>query len=289
MKIFIDANIYITLYTTKSAISFLDTIQKISNYIFVTRQIRNEVVRNRLNITCQCIKNIEDDKNKKANNSNQNQKLQHPNYPDWFSCSNTNEDNKKVYKKVLQDVYQGKDKISKVLEAIFKSSTDYTIDQLKRARLRKELGNPPGKPKDPLGDQISWEQFLDSIVECKGNIFVVSADSDFVKKYQGQSFLNPYLMEELIQKNIDSNQIFAFSDLPSALEKYKELEDRSIVIPSSQELKTLREEQIKNDNYLICRSEGHIPLSYTDGIYLRFRCQRCGQLLASYLNDDIDC
>jgi hypothetical protein len=52
-----------------------------------------------------------------------------------------------------------------------------TDEIIRRAKLRRELGNPPGKP-DSLGDQINWEILLQEVPEG-AELHVISKDGDF--------------------------------------------------------------------------------------------------------------
>lgn len=48
---------------------------------------------------------------------------------------------------------------------------------ISKARLRRELGNPPGK-EDSLGDQINWEILLQHVPD-RADLHVISKDGDF--------------------------------------------------------------------------------------------------------------
>ena len=48
------------------------------------------------------------------------------------------------------------------------------------ARLRRDLGNPPGKPES-LGDQVNWESLLKEVED--GDLIIVSTDGDYSYKH----------------------------------------------------------------------------------------------------------
>lgn len=82
--------------------------------------------------------------------------------------------------KVLKaELEAGNLRADKLVENLFASATvlKRTKEDVEKARLRRELGNPPGK-KDTLGDQISWEILLRECEE-KQDIHFVSRDGDF--------------------------------------------------------------------------------------------------------------
>src|SRR5258708_14785060 len=71
-----------------------------------------------------------------------------------------------------------------------------TETDLTRARLRKELGQPPGKKNDPLGDQISWEQLLNR-ASGVDSVWIVSRDGDYTVAVGNKLFLQPPLQREI--------------------------------------------------------------------------------------------
>ena len=55
MNLFIDANIYLDFYRLKSVRSLLKSLKSVESQIFITRQIRDEVVRNRVKVALERI------------------------------------------------------------------------------------------------------------------------------------------------------------------------------------------------------------------------------------------
>lgn len=54
---------------------------------------------------------------------------------------------------------------------------EVTSSMIERARLRRDVGNPPGKDKS-LGDQINWEYLLETVADGV-DLHVVSIDGDY--------------------------------------------------------------------------------------------------------------
>lgn len=69
-----------------------------------------------------------------------------------------------------------------------------------KAKIRKEIGNPPGKHNDSLGDQISWEQFLNK-TQIAEEASIISNDYDYFTQYNKGIYLNAFLHSELLGKN----------------------------------------------------------------------------------------
>lgn len=65
---------------------------------------------------------------------------------------------------------------------LFKNSTSVNRSEkvIEAARLRSDLGNPPGKI-DSLGDQINWESLLHEVED--GDLILISTDGDFSYKH----------------------------------------------------------------------------------------------------------
>lgn len=90
-------------------------------------------------------------------------------------------------------------KADQIIQKMFDASNilERTVDVVKKASLRRELANPPGK-KDSLGDQINWEIMLDSVPE-KTDLHVISKDGDYKGSViDGQA--NFFLKEEWRQR-----------------------------------------------------------------------------------------
>jgi len=228
--IFIDTNIYLRFFdgNRKDLKKLLDTLLKVSDNIFITDQIVSEIERNKLSVFKQSInkytnklkietvtlpehfitdlKNVEiEDWNKQRETiSKENEKL-----TKWIN---------KIFVKNLELISKSQDSVSQKLKQIYKHALNATEDEIFEARKRRELGNPPGKESDPLGDQISWEQFLKraSIYE---EVWIITNDSDYLTEYNESLFLNSYLYSELIKKN-PAIKINCFNDLLKGLVSY---------------------------------------------------------------------
>lgn len=99
----------------------------------------------------------------------------------------------------IRDVATSTDPLSQGLAPLFEQAEEPTQEVLARARDRHERGNPPGNPRDPLGDQLNWEQLLER-VEGATILWLVTGDADFGPgKGAGKpaSHLNPLLRQDL--------------------------------------------------------------------------------------------
>ncbi|GAA6146026.1 PIN domain-containing protein [Thalassolituus maritimus] len=227
--LFIDANKYLDLYRTDKGRKLLGPLAEQASYIFVTKQVVDEVERNKLGVAAEFLRT-----------KSQGMKLHSINVPDHFSGSISGK-NQEILRKmgeisrsvstvnaeidshtleIMTQVAESKDEVSKALAPIFSKAVQATLKELKRARERKEVGNPPGKRNDPLGDEISWEQIL-SHFEGKRRLWIISRDGDYGTAFGGTLFLNGLLKSELVR--IEENaSVYIFKDLVEGLTHFVE-------------------------------------------------------------------
>jgi hypothetical protein len=121
----------------------------------------------------------------------------------WTELKTLKADAQKVWQhaKALHDknkeaIQEGSDYVSRAVAPLANSLLEPTDAQLARARLRKELNNPPGKRTDPLGDEIAWEEVLDR-AENKDSLWIVSRDGDYSTELNGRRVLRSFLIDEV--------------------------------------------------------------------------------------------
>jgi len=172
----------------------LDSLEEQKTYVFVSEQIADEVLRNKLG----CAQSFFSDKLKVA--------IQIPDHLLGITDHETAELRKTIEEarnKLTNLVAEALARISRSederLGALFDKAVSPSPDELQRARERKERGNPPRKPKDPLGDQITWEQLLSHCKESKSTgLWIITRDSDYYINHDNKLLLNSFLMCNLI-------------------------------------------------------------------------------------------
>jgi len=136
-----------------------------------------------------------------------------------------------LLKNVVRDVAEQTLKADKTIQELFAKATILkTTDELvNRARLRSQVGNPPGK-EGSLGDAISWEALLNE-VPAKEELFFITDDRDYVSVLDENEFKG-FLLEEWAQrqkgrlvfyKRLSSFFKDKFPDIKLATELEKEL------------------------------------------------------------------
>lgn len=85
---------------------------------------------------------------------------------------------------------------------------------------RRELGNPPGKTSNPVGDQLTWEQVLSNF-RGKRRLWVISRDGDYGTTHGKNSFFNSFLYDEL--NNISPNpEVYLFQETAKGIQHFVE-------------------------------------------------------------------
>jgi hypothetical protein len=118
----------------------------------------------------------------------------------------------------LLQISLSEDDVSKRLGALFDKAVPPSVDEMQRAKERKEKGNPPGKPKGPLGDEITWEQLLTNCKESKTTrLWMITSDQDYCIKCGKHFLLNPLLRRNLLDGCGAEPEIHCFDNLPDGI------------------------------------------------------------------------
>ena len=256
--LYIDANIFLGFYNSNRPEfkKLLDSIIEVKDKVFFTEQFKYEIDRNKLNVFKQSIDNyikqvsivntilpehLDKDNSSKLISWNSSRKELE------IQIKNSNNELLQILNETLQNVSSSEDNVSKALSLLYNTSKKASIDNLNKARLRKEIGNPPGKKNDPLGDQLSWEMLL-NIVPNVNRVWIVSKDQDYYTENKDILYLNPILKNDLIQLN-PNIEIKVFNKLSQALRDFNDLES-IISIPSKNELELISiSESFEPNNY----------------------------------------
>jgi hypothetical protein len=233
--IFIDANKYLELYRIKDPTPLLGAIIEQRERIFVTRQIVDEVARNKLRVAATDLKEQLKHLGQAARDSGAVAEAR-------VMIRAAEAALKTSVPKTLERISRSKDDVSEALASLFAGALAETNDEFERARRRRERGNPPGKPTDPLGDQLTWEQLL-THVAGRSDLWIISGDSDFSVEHAGERFLDPLLYRDLETVLRAAPNVFCFDDIVAGIEHFSiTTKTRAVALPGADELKRLREE-----------------------------------------------
>jgi hypothetical protein len=260
--LFIDANKYLDLYRTDSGKKLLALLEEQAEYIFITQQIVAEVQRNKILVAAEFL-----------GRKSKQLKIQTSGVPDHLSGLSAGQDDeirqqmreisykvKEVNKVVdvhtlgiMEQINRSEDEVSKVLIPIFAKAVAHSPEELRKARDRREIGNPPGKSTNALGDQLTWEQIL-TYFKGKKRLWIISRDSDYGTVYSGKGFLNGFLYEELC-KISSAPEVYLFQEFVEGIEHFL----NTTGIKAENRLTTEEAEEIEKEE----RSLPHLPQEQT--------------------------
>ena len=149
-----------------------------------------------------------------------------------------------------------------MLAPLLDQAVEATPEQMARARDRRERGNPPGKRSDPLGDQLSWEQFVDA-VNGRPKVWIVTRDNDFAITQGEIKLINPMLGAELHAVGVGDIELH--DTLSGAL---RSIQDAGLATAAGIEKETLDDAERREDAFI--PHPPHIIWPDTD-----WRCPNC--------------
>lgn len=228
LTVFVDANALLFLYEhyDPKLAELAAKLQLARDSIFITQQIVDEIERNKLRIAR---KTLDDALGKLIVPSDKLPFGLQRHLPDLRKANaelaKAIDAIKVSAREHLIAVSRSEDEISKTLGVLYAAAISPSEKTLKRARQRKERGIPPGKTQNPLGDQISWEQLLEHVVEKRPIIlWIVTGDQDFVVPNIGKPahlMLNPVLRTDLVRFAPSCDiRVFEKKDIADALNEY---------------------------------------------------------------------
>jgi hypothetical protein len=198
MLIFIDTNVLLSFYhfsneDLEELKKLLVLLDRKEIQLLLPQQVRTEFRRNREAKIADAMRRLRDQK----------LNLQFPqickDYPEYSQLRDLNAQYEKLHASLLnslnEHIRERKLKADEIIEQLFAKAqviprNDATVE---KARLRMEVGNPPGK-KDSLGDALNWEALLDSAPE-KAELHFISGDKDYCSVLDEEAF-NDFLSQE---------------------------------------------------------------------------------------------
>lgn len=297
--ILIDTNKYLDFYKSEKIAKLMPQLTKLRKHVVVTRQIVDEVNRRKADVVLDAIR---------QNMKTESWKIPENLLPEVEGTVRLRDDIskqnqamealKRRVKKVMEDlalnVALSQDHISKELEGFWNQPLKESTVQFERASRRKAVGNPPGKHSDPIGDELTWEQFLDAAKGLRA-AWIVSADNDYFVTIGGKKHLNPKLYQELrvvspeivvycfdvladavkefaVRNPEKENEVLSETDLNQIAEAEREM-DRSAYF-GADSLKPTVCPRCKAENSFL--GGGAYLRSQYGGLTLQYVCGKCG-------------
>ncbi|MBD3653281.1 PIN domain-containing protein [Kangiella sp.] len=182
MNLFIDTNVFLSFFHLSN--DDLEEIHKLAVLIekgdvtlWLTEQVKDEFKRNRESKISEALKKLKEQKTKP----------QFPQickeYDEYPEIRELQKDfDKKIsslIQKVNEDVVNRTLKADQKIDELFEQAhlIPTTDDLVNKAKLRMDVGNPPGKDGS-LGDAINWECLLYSVTNNE-KLYLVADDKDY--------------------------------------------------------------------------------------------------------------
>jgi hypothetical protein len=198
VNVFIDTNIFLNIYHFSG--DDLEELDKLTlllkngkAILFLPEQVKDEFYRNRDNKIADALKEF---KKEKLDRQFPQMIKQYEEYRKIRDSIKTFEENKQtILEKIKVDIGTSNLKADKTIEELFANATIISTSEeiLFNAKLRFDLGRPPGKNKS-YGDAINWE-CLKANVPNGEELFFITDDSDYLSDVDSNNF-NPYLLTE---------------------------------------------------------------------------------------------
>jgi len=198
MNVFIDTNVILSFYhLTGDDLEELNKLVVLAKgdaiHLYLPSQVRDEIKRNRENKIADALKRFNE------------QKLptqfpaickQYEEYKELRKLIKLFDEKRNgLLEKLRDDMSDHKLKADTIIDELLESADIILVNQeiVEKARLRMDLGNPPGK-KGSLGDAINWAAILHA-TPAEEDIYFISDDSDYFSPLKKTSF-NEFLHEE---------------------------------------------------------------------------------------------
>jgi hypothetical protein len=251
--ILIDANIYLRFYLLDQPLfqRVLPAVSGLENHIFVTSQVASEVRRNKVQVFLAHAASFLGQIPKTLNLPPIERSSTSTKVRDWKKktknlkkdIADCEADYKAWIKAEAKRIADASDPVSASLEKVFRHALQPTPMQISRAKQRKELGDPPGKRSDPLGDQITWEQFIDQCIKDQP-VWIITKDRDFFDVLIDEIQLKPTLETDLRRRIGKTASIYIFDDPLAGLESYKAKSGEVVKnLPSKEEIEKIYQQQ----------------------------------------------
>jgi hypothetical protein len=238
------------------------------DHIFITQQVVDEVHRNKFTRAKEFVE-------KRARPLAEARKMQLPHglkelIPEYGQLEKKLDQMKtdlgKLEKKLIDEnatslskIGRSADDVSDALAKLFSVAVPADAEEMRRARERKEKGNPPGKQKDPLGDQISWEQLV-ARTKNISHLWLITGDDDFGEFVNDEYLLNPLLHGELTCQNPDL-KVYCFDGILKGLQHFAEHSGvKAEKLPSKEQAQAIDRQLIAAD---FARASGSAMITTT--------------------------
>lgn len=278
MHLFIDSNIFLRFYGYSD--DRLEELKKLGLlidrgevFLYIPQQLKNEVYRNRENVIKSAYKDLADIKLERGfpyifRSHNQFSELEK-------ILNRFSEVKKKILNELTSDIENRRLKADLVIDELINKGLQIKTDSfIVEAKLRMDLGNPPGKNAS-LGDAINWQCLLETVPHG-ADLFLISKDSDYSSPLS-EDKLNGYLNDEW--RKSKSSEVFFYNSLTS----WAKNNQKDLFAKLEYEKSSLIERLLQSKSY----AETHLIISHLSQ-HQDFTSDQLNQILsAGYFNHQV--
>lgn len=263
-NIFIDTNIYLRFFESERIAKLIPVLKNLRPRILVTSLIVDEVERNK----SKCFNGAVKDKLKTPKwalpdpllKEDENTKILETEFAGFQQKAEALR--RKIeahFLEMTKGVVESKDHISTELTSFFGDPAKPSEEELKLARFRKEVNNPPGKLDDPLGDELHWEQFLTASMN-EESVWIASTDNDYFIGVGDEVRLNPLLLRDILAHGRQTKAVYCFRTLADLVKHFtttnKITPDK---LPSAENLTAIAEAERETENSRVAQVHNEFP------------------------------
>jgi len=280
MKVFIDTNILLDIYHLSGP--DLEELRKLRKMVekekvelLVSQQVLDEFWRNRERVIADAMKNFRDSK---AAAKIPNIIRAYPESKDLREAvDKVNAIVRQLGEKANADIEADSLKADEVVRELFSviKVGEITSEIVQRARLRSDIGNPPGK-RDSIGDAINWEWLLEQDVDFwDRELVLISADGDYESELtKGKP--KEFLLREWNTRNPDCQLV-----LDKSLPEFFQREFPDIQLAEEIDKLEAIERLERSGSFAATHSAIAMLLQYDD-----FKDSELQRILAAYLSNN---
>ena len=215
-SVFVDTNVLLRVFnktsdTLNEIETFIELIKAKKITLYTTEQVKNEYYRNVESEISSAIKSLKEVP----------EIVELPRITQDFghageileAFKKIRDNKKQLLELVLAAATDGKLRADNLVSELFKISEviEYDAALIAKARVRRELGDPPGK-RESLGDQLNWECLLKGAKN--DDLYILSQDSDYL--LGKEPIIRRFLADEWERSK--KSKLFLYKDLKSFLQ-----------------------------------------------------------------------
>jgi PIN domain len=229
--LFIDTNIWLDFYRVRNdvGLSLLKHLEKVSDRLIVTYQLEMEFKRNRHSAILDGMQELKPPANISRPGLFSDAKAAKAMQANLKNAATRVKILKNMLKKTLENPAQN-DPVYQTCQRIFHASSPFILTResnfrhiIRRRAFRRFLhGCPPRKKNDTsFGDAFNWEWMIECALRNKGELVIVSRDSDYGTSFEDKTYVNDHLKQEFGERVSLRRRLLLYVKLSDALKHFE--------------------------------------------------------------------